>query len=558
MKRRIKFITKVALVLLVAFAMTFCKEVLDEQPRVNLLENEVNMAVLMNPTPDELGAIPAATVPILEFSELLRLKSATDGPGSSLLPEEFSATMKSEASVTETKTAFVSGAPPKGDVLFMMDLTGSMGGELENAKANSVNIMNAIGSVIADAQFGLVSHMDYLGGFSSCGYSATYGGAYPGYAVDYPYRLDKSITDVKADVQTALNGLALGWGSDLPESYTRVLWETYSDANIGWREGAKRFVVAWLDAPPHDCGLGFGADPGRDGIMDTSDDLPLIEPVLNEMKAQNITLIVLYSGDSFPSFGFNNWKTWAQITGGDAFQINSDGTIPGETDIAEYIEGIILAQTSTISELTVEVCTPGFEGWLTDVDPVAYTDIDLDEPFTGEFELTYTVPAGTVDGVYEFDVCLIGDGAEYGRQKVKITVINTIEVPLDILPMGCPNPFARGSKGELPVAIAGFAGFDVTEIDPATILLEGFAPDRWALEDVATPYEPFIGKPLDRYSCNEIGPDGLMDLTLKFKRSDFNTLLESYLRNDLIKLTLTGQLYDGTPIVGEDIIIIVK
>ena len=62
---------------------------------------------------------------------------------------------------------------------------------------------------------------------------------------------------------------------------------------------------------------------------------------------------------------------------------------------------------------------------------------------------------------------------------------------VDIKPQSCPNPLNVKKKGVLPIAILGTEDFDVTEIDPASVELEYISPLRWALEDVATPYEPF-------------------------------------------------------------------
>src|SRR4030043_264286 len=79
-----------------------------------------------------------------------------------------------------------------------------------------------------------------------------------------------------------------------------------------------------------------------------------------------------------------------------------------------------------------------------------------------------------------------------------------ITVAVDIKPMSWPNPLNVRDKGLLPVAILGTEDFDVTQIDPATILLEGVSPLRWALQDVGTEGDPLLG------------PDGFIDLTLKF------------------------------------------
>lgn len=56
-----------------------------------------------------------------------------------------------------------------------------------------------------------------------------------------------------------------------------------------------------------------------------------------------------------------------------------------------------------------------------------------------------------------------------------------IEVPVEIHPTSCLNPFDVGEGGVTPVAILGTADFDVTQVDPASVVLEGFAPLRQAI-----------------------------------------------------------------------------
>jgi hypothetical protein len=139
-----------------------------------------------------------------------------------------------------------------------------------------------------------------------------------------------------------------------------------------------------------------------------------------------------------------------------------------------------------------------------------------------------------------------------------------IEVPVDIKPQSCPNPFNVGKKGVMPVAVLGTEDLDVTQIDPASVLLvlpdtaePVVAPLRWALEDVATPYEPYVGKELDAYACTKAGPDGYVDLTLKFSAPEVAAILGDVEDGDVLILQLTGNLkeeFGGTPILGEDVI----
>ena len=159
--------------------------------------------------------------------------------------------------------------------------------------------------------------------------------------------------------------------------------------------------------------------------------------------------------------------------------------------------------------------------------------------------------------MYTFDVCAIGDGVEYAKQTVTITVKNEIEVPVDVKPTSCPNPLNTNDNGVLPVAILGTPTFDVTQVDPATVTILGVSPIRWALEDVATPYVPFVGK-VNCNECTTLGPDGFKDLTLKFDAQAIVKALGPVVDNQCIVLPLKGKMIDGWKIVGEDVVIIKK
>jgi hypothetical protein len=137
-----------------------------------------------------------------------------------------------------------------------------------------------------------------------------------------------------------------------------------------------------------------------------------------------------------------------------------------------------------------------------------------------------------------------------------------IDVFVDIKPGSCPNPFNGKSKGVLPVAVLGTEEFDVSTIDPATILLtregldDGVAPLRWDWEDVATPFE---GELCD---CHDLNGDGWMDLTLKFKTQEVKeTLGLGDEVSETLPLLLTGNLLEdegGTPFEGSDCVWVLK
>lgn len=146
--------------------------------------------------------------------------------------------------------------------------------------------------------------------------------------------------------------------------------------------------------------------------------------------------------------------------------------------------------------------------------------------------------------------------------------------PIDIKPTSCPNPLNVRSGGVLPVAVLGFewpwgdlnpqgVWDPYDEVDVSTVRLEGVAPLRWDHEDVATPWDGWYpGPPVDCNSCTTAGPDGFLDLTLKFDIQDVVAALEANLGRSVkdgecIVLYLTGE-YDGGYFWGQDVVKIIK
>ena len=168
--------------------------------------------------------------------------------------------------------------------------------------------------------------------------------------------------------------------------------------------------------------------------------------------------------------------------------------------------------------------------------------------FTGLFP----VPLGQVitatatdyyDNTFEFSSCDVE--------------VETVEVAVDIHPTGCPNPLKVNDRGVLPVAVLGSFEFDVAQIDPTSVRLQGVAALRSSLEDVATPFEPFRGKE-DILDCTELGPDGFEDLSMKFDRLQLVEVIGAVNDGDAVVLQLTGSLNDGSGILGEDVVVILN
>jgi len=190
-----------------------------------------------------------------------------------------------------------------------------------------------------------------------------------------------------------------------------------------------------------------------------------------------------------------------------------------------------------------------------------------------------TTPPTVPPGVYENDdaktvhiglYCVDGAGGHIVSCEGGHRCVRLVSDPepwaaaaLDIKPGSCPNSFNRRSHGVLPVALLGTDEFDVMDIDVATVQLaradciggsvtphEGPPGPHSVYEDVATPFE---GETCD---CHEEGPDGFMDLSMKFKTDEVvaSLLLDELDPGALVELQVTGLLVDGTVFAATDCI----
>jgi hypothetical protein len=112
-----------------------------------------------------------------------------------------------------------------------------------------------------------------------------------------------------------------------------------------------------------------------------------------------------------------------------------------------------------------------------------------------------------------------------------------LQAPIDIKPKDEPNCFNPNGHGALPVAIFGTADLDVGTIDFASLDLEGLPVKR-----------PRSGRLMVHFKF--VNDDDLLDAMVEFEDNGQWTGTGD-------TATLTGMLFDGTPIEGTDNICIV-
>ena len=191
------------------------------------------------------------------------------------------------------------------DVVFLVDVTGSLGGEIANLQsALTTTIIPAIASGY-DAAFAVTTFGDYpIAPFGGLG--------------DTPYAIRQSLTTTAALVQTAINGLTAFGGGDARESGTSALFALASGggltwpggsiapASVGFRAGAKRIVVVITDVDFHNNHV--DADP-------YTFDAPTFADAVSALTVAGVKTVGIGAVDSSSISPVPNLEAYAAATG---------------------------------------------------------------------------------------------------------------------------------------------------------------------------------------------------------------------------------------------------
>lgn len=196
------------------------------------------------------------------------------------------------------------------------------------------------------------------------------------------------------------------------------------------------------------------------------------------------------------------------------------------------------------------VAGPGEDGVFVDYVVSANDDCGLKS-------LQCTPPSGEFFGCGSTTVTCTATDFSNNSTTCSFEVIVATPVAVDVKPRSCPNAFKITEQGQIPVAVVGTEDFDVTQLDPASIRLEGVPAMRWSLADVTGPYTPLLGK-TDCLDCNSVNKDKIQDLTLKFSAAAVMAALGPVEVGECRVVHLSGSTTSGCPVAGEDVIRIVS
>ncbi len=121
------------------------------------------------------------------------------------------------------------------DLCFVVDTTGSMGDDIENAKENMASILAHLAAKTENYRVALIDYRDYPERSHDSG--------------DYPYKVQLYFTSNNESIIDAINGLNLGNGGDDKETVYSALM---SAVKLDWRSDAQKVIIILGDAAPLD------------------------------------------------------------------------------------------------------------------------------------------------------------------------------------------------------------------------------------------------------------------------------------------------------------------
>ena len=121
------------------------------------------------------------------------------------------------------------------DLCFVIDTTGSMNDDIDNARDNMREILETLSGKTSDYRVALVDYRDFA--------DRTLSGE------DYPARVRLSFSSSDDEIFRAINSLDLGYGGDDAETVYSGLMTA---AGLPWRTDAEKVIIILGDAPPLD------------------------------------------------------------------------------------------------------------------------------------------------------------------------------------------------------------------------------------------------------------------------------------------------------------------
>ncbi len=375
------------------------------------------------------------------FTDGAEVSAGTDPGDAGSIIEGVYVTVPERTTVEETFDFTLS--VQMGDVVFILDTTGSMSSTLNGMSSEFSTLVTEIARELPDAQFGVASFDDYNhGGYGS--------------GSDLPFLLEQQVTSNTTSVQSALSRLSASGGSDGPESGMEALYQALTGAGYDQNcngsydaaDDVRPFLASGSDPFGGSGGQGYsssspgGGTGGGMGFRDYA--LPVIVYATDnymrdsasygtpggcpgDASGTQVVNAALDRGAYLIGIGASSSLPIAQMTTL-ANQTNSLADTDGDGRVDDVLVFTWSGSSSTLrstivsaiddlvsslsfSQVSLEVASDPY-GFVTDIQPEYYDLGSSADGQTVEFELEFrgAVAATGEDEVYTLTLNVIGDG----------------------------------------------------------------------------------------------------------------------------------------------------
>jgi hypothetical protein len=184
------------------------------------------------------------------------------------------------------------------------------------------------------------------------------------------------------------------------------------------------------------------------------------------------------------------------------------------------------------------------------------------ESFAGDYTIGIENQDGTTGEAYPGTQAFDGNCLEV-CPAMETNPCTSFATRVDVVPGHCPNPFDSASNGALWISILGTPTFNVNDVNVGSVYLTryNFNPIGPAVspfegppgpfsfyQDSATPFTGAMG------SCHAVGPDGILDLSMRFDAAEVtaNLGLDQLPFGTKVDIMVSGMLSNGTWFQGVD------
>jgi hypothetical protein len=224
----------------------------------------------------------------------------------------------------ECGAATTSGAGTAGalDLIFCIDVTGSMEDDIGSVKAAASNIVNAVAAKNDDYRVAIIAYRDWDDS--------------EGYAMFEDYAFSSSRDAIIGNI----NRLSVGGGDDEPEAVFEALMRAIDSRSVGgWRANVNKQVILMGDAPPH--------DPSRQGYTAS-----IVAKAAWDADPVVIQSLVVGNDGLYNSTAVEAFQELAELTDGGYFEAENADAVP---EVLQKTIEVIETSVSGSSEMDLRL-----------------------------------------------------------------------------------------------------------------------------------------------------------------------------------------------------------